>query len=411
MEHSRDDFKGFYIGILNEIGKHYYNPLYHYLVANPNLINTFPALLLVHEQIVMYLGRTHIAIEYYGKETTNSLPKDKKAQLTFYDYTNSDNNFFEDVIGFNYDSTIPGFRLPLPSFSEDLLFPTNKGMDKLLELKWNFDAQNSIIGINSPPFEVPQNEFCRIVNGRFFDVDDKGGLRTRHIKWMDFLPLRVTSETEVDHAFAINITPLKNLIEFDANYIYPLPEKSDYKYHKLPKVNRFIELIGSSELIETDITSFLEEDENRFILTMGLSKVSVFPQLKCEWQSEERDAIKPDFFVTNANGYTDIVEFKLPTTKGKTSVGKTNRETFSAELHSYIAQTRVYRSFFEDPKNRKWMESSYGLKIRYPKRILIVGRRWDFSNSDWKEIIEEFDDLDIMSYDDLVDTVVTQFYM
>ena len=80
-------------------------------------------------------------------------------------------------------------------------------------------------------------------------------------------------------------------------------------------------------------------------------------------------------------------------------------------MNAYISQTRVYRTYFEDPNNRNWIESQYNIRVRYPKRILIVGRRWDFSNETWKEIIDDFDDVEIMTYDDLIEGITAQFYM
>ena len=136
----------------------------------------------------------------------------------------------------------------------------------------------------------------------------------------------------------------------------------------------------------------------------------VHSQVKCDWQSEEKDEIVPDFFVVRANGYADIVEFKLPKVKGNTVVGRNNREQFSAEINSYIAQTRVYRSYFEDPNNRKWFEKKYGFKVYKPKRYLVVGRRNDFECDEWVEIKADYTDVEIVTYDDLIDTVVSQFY-
>ena len=92
-------------------------------------------------------------------------------------------------------------------------------------------------------------------------------------------------------------------------------------------------------------------------------------------------------------------------------MGKSNRETFSAEINAYISQTRVYREYFEDPNNRKWVKEKYNLNVRYPKRYLVVGRRFDFSNEVWKEIIDDYKDVEIITFDDLVDGVVSQFYM
>jgi hypothetical protein len=144
---------------------------------------------------------------------------------------------------------------------------------------------------------------------------------------------------------------------------------------------------------------------------MAFLAKNIYPQCECEWQSESRNNIKPDFFVIKPNGFADIVEFKLPYLKTDNVVGRVNRETFSAEINSYISQTRVYRTYFEDPNNRKWVEEKYNLKINYPKRVLVVGRRWDFPSDEWKSILNDYKDIELMTYDDLVDGVVAQFYM
>jgi hypothetical protein len=396
--------------LLKEIGNNYWSPLYKYLTENPSLIKTFPGFLLNAEQVVLYLGKTHLAIEYFGPENIETIREKGSIRVNFFDYSLEKKHFLDLIIGFGYDSTLGDIRLPLPQFSDEWVLPTNAGIDKLIELKWNFSAQNSIIGINTGGFELLQGQFSRIVNGLFFDSDDNG-LKTRHIKWIDFVPLTMDTSKQDADFFTIKFGYINSLVENDANYIYPLPPKDDYKFSKLPQLNRFIELIGNKETSEPQITKFLEQPENKFILTMGFLAKEIFPQLECEWQSENRDNIKPDFFVIRPNGYGDIVEFKLPITKGETIVGKHNRESFSAELNSYISQTRKYRTYFEDPNNRVWVENKYTFKVLYPKRILIFGRRWNFSSEEWKAIINDYKDLEIMTYDDLVDGVVAQFYM
>lgn len=67
-----------------------------------------------------------------------------------------------------------------------------------------------------------------------------------------------------------------------------------------------------------------------------------------------------------ANGYADIIEIKLPNIKSNSIVGKNNREYFISELNTYITQTRVYATFFDDPNNRRWFESRYGFKVYKP---------------------------------------------
>ena len=91
-------------------------------------------------------------------------------------------------------------------------------------------------------------------------------------------------------------------------------------------------------------------------------------------------------------------------------VGRNNRETLSAEMSSYISQTRVYSTYFDDLNNRRWFEEKYGFKVNKPRRYLVIGRRSDFDSDEWREIKADYNNLEIMSYDDLVDGVVAQFY-
>lgn len=397
----------FYQGLINGISEHYWVPLSKYIADNPSLLSSFPAFLIKNEMIVIYIGIDHIAIEYFGEEQIEELPDEIETKIKILDYSDT-NNLLEDIIGFKYNSKM-NINFPLPDFSLDWVLPTNEGFDLMIQNKWNWIAQDSILTINSPMLKPIAKKFHRIINSRFYDADDNG-LKTRHIKWLDFIPIE-KKEQRNGEEFKINIGPLKSLVENDARYIYPMPNKDDYKYFKLPIINRFIELIGNKETSETDITSFLEKDDHKFILTMGFFAKNIYSQILCEWQSENRNDIKPDFLIEKPNDYSDIVEFKLPNLKSKSIVGIENRESFSAEISSYISQTRVYKEYFEDPNNRTWLENNHKIKVRYPKRFLVMGRRWDFKNEEWKDICEEFNQLEILTYDDLIEGVVSQFYV
>jgi hypothetical protein len=401
--------RDFIMPIGQKIMELYWTPLYKYLQKHPQLIKTFPAFLLKYEKLVLYFGKTHLAIEYYGPERVEELNSNGVVELTYHDYTQSNDNFLEQIIGFEYDSTT-NFEMPLAPYFEDLILPTNKGFEKLQELKWNFAAQSSIMALNSGKFYIPKGEFSRMVNSLFFDANDTG-LKTRHIKWIDFIPLDYDDSGEKSDSLAINFSVYtKELFEHDANFVYPLPDDNDFLYSKLPKINRFIEQIGNESTTEPQITAFLSVENYRFILSMAFLATDIFHQLICKWQNEDRKDIQPDFFVLRANGFADIVEFKLPKLKTKTTTGRENREAFSAEINSYIAQTRIYKEYFNDPANRKWFENEYGFKVLKPRRILVVGRRWDFDNDEWKEIISDYIDVEIMNYDELIDGVTAQFY-
>ncbi len=397
--------------LLSSISEVYWTRMCNYIEENNVAHKDVNCFLLNPESMVIYFGQKFFAIEYCGNPYLEDFQTVTTRNITVRDFTKeklSTKQFIEKIIGFKYDGTS---NINLPLFAgeyEDLIVPTNNGIDKLIELKWNFAAQDSVVSINSTGLDIADNQFVRLINTRFFD-EQKGDLKTRIIKWIDFLPCYYNEpdEGELDEiGFSVSI--YDKLWYHDMLYKYPRP--NDFKFSKLPQINRFIEFWGDSNYSEPEITSFLARDENKFILNMGFMGVGVYNEVLCEWQSEERENIKPDFFVLRANGYADIIEFKLPNMKSNSITGRNNREHFSSELNTYIAQTRVYATYFDDPNNRKWFEKKYGFKVYKPKRYLVIGRRNDFEMDEWIEIRADYNNLEIITYDDLVDTVISQFY-
>jgi hypothetical protein len=396
--------------VINALNRGYWEPIYQYLQANPHLVNIVPGFLVSPEELILYFGKTHLGIEYTGVERLESLPERGEINVKIFDYTKSKDNYLEQIIGFEYTDSTINFSFPLTGMMEDLIIPTNRGFDKLAELNWHFEAQDSIMVFNVGTPALIENQFTRFINGLFFDANENG-LRTRHIKWMDFIPV-VYDETldEENDLYAFDLSPYANLVEHDCHYIYPLPENFDYRHSKLQKINRLIQLVGNNETKETDITQFLSHPDNQFILTMRFGALSIASETTCHWQSAEKPPIRPDFFIVQTNGFADIVEFKLPSAEVEI-VGRENRESFSAQINSYISQTRTYRNYFDDPNNRAWFEQMYNFKVYKPRRILVIGRRWQFETETWKEIVSDYQDLEILTYDDLVDGVVAQLYM
>lgn len=397
--------------LLSSISEVYWTRMCNYIEENNVAHKDVNCFLLNPESMVIYFGQKFIAIEYCGNPYLEDFQTVTTRNITVRDFTKeklSTKQFIEKIIGFKYDGTS---NINLPLFAgeyEDLIVPTNNGIDKLIELKWNFAAQDSVVSINSTGLDIADNQFVRLINTRFFD-EQKGDLKTRIIKWIDFLPCYYNEpdEGELDEiGFSVSI--YDKLWYHDMLYKYPRP--NDFKFSKLPQINRFIEFWGDSNYSEPEITSFLARDENKFILNMGFMGVGVYNEVLCEWQSEERENIKPDFFVLRANRYADIIEFKLPNMKSNSITGRNNREHFSSELNTYIAQTRVYATYFDDPNNRKWFEKKYCFKVYKPKRYLVIGRRNDFEMDEWIEIRADYNNLEIITYDDLVDTVISQFY-
>lgn len=284
--------------ILQGVMDHFLHPLHKFAAVHPQYITKIPGFLVSPQAIKIYVGRTHVAIEYSGPEVVEELPEDGKAVIDIYyhDMSLKDINILEEIIGFDCESdSTTKIQLPLSSIIENGIFFTNRGFDKLQELGWNFAAQSSVVGFNafSPSF-MPK-EFVRIINTSFFNSEPKVGLQTRHIKWLDAIPVEFDPSDDEYDSFEIPFNLLFESLKHAATYIYPMPD--GYKNSKLSKINKFIEFWGDELKSETDITRFLSSSDNSFILTMRFCSQDVYPELECIWQSEKRKNIRPDFFL------------------------------------------------------------------------------------------------------------------
>ncbi len=67
-------------------------------------------------------------------------------------------------------------------------------------------------------------------------------LKTRIIKWIDFIPCHYNEpeEGELDEiGFSLEVYDRL----WQADLFYQYPEPADFKYDKLPKINRFIRVV------------------------------------------------------------------------------------------------------------------------------------------------------------------------
>lgn len=397
--------KDIVLALGNKFMQAYWGKIYQFLKDNPQYIEKCPGFLINPERIIFYLTKTHLGVEYFGNEKIIELPKGGKVDFGYQNLTGFE-NWFEEIIGFSYRGTAK-VKLFLPSITVNLILPTNEAVTKLSELHWNWAAQSSMLCFNCSGIEIKEKEFYRLVNSIFFDVRNDS-LITRRIKWLDLIPISYKDEGD-GQSFGLNLSIYSNeLYKMDCQTGYPLP--TEFKYQQLEKVNRFVEFIGDTSHSEPEITKLLSQEEFNFILKMAFFGKEVYSYKECHWQSVEKDVIIPDFFIVKPDGYADIVEFKLPQLKGTAIVGTRNREAFSAEINSYIAQTRVYEEYFDDSANRQWIEKEHGFKVLKPKRYLVIGRRWDLSAEELRKIQSDYRNIEIISYDGLVDGVVSQFY-
>ncbi|MGN4719365.1 hypothetical protein ACTFQ7_26965 [Bacillus cereus group sp. MYBK226-2] len=388
--------------ILRSLNYFYWRNIKEVVNENKKLKTTIPSFLLNPDKINIYIGKEHIGIEYLESDDSKDLSREN-IRVRCLDYSTAD-NFIEEIIGIKFDAG--GMQIPLDGVIEDLYVATIEATEILTDNNWNFLAQEMMFMLNVSGVSLG-GEFNRIRNSFFYEKNGDG-LKVRNIKWLDIFPIewKDSDSDDVEAELIVKFPDLPTLAIEDAHYT--LPEKLYFQYDKLKILNRFIELYNTEGISETEITRFLSNPSNQFILKMAFFGDSIYAEKECNWVgNEDKPAIRPDFFVSGTNGFADIVEFKMPKLKtNKAIVGKENRESFSAEIYSYISQTRVYRDYFEDPRNRELVKEIYGLQVYYPKRFLVIGRRWMFSPEVWRAIENDHSNLTIRTYDDIVDTVM-----
>lgn len=63
-----NDPNGFLKAIIEKLKEIYWSKIYNNVKVKPELIKTICGFLLKSEKIVLYFGKTHLAIEYFGPE-------------------------------------------------------------------------------------------------------------------------------------------------------------------------------------------------------------------------------------------------------------------------------------------------------------------------------------------------------
>lgn len=380
----------------------------------PLVRDRMAGMIVAPDKVSFYLGRTHAAIEYFGPIIAPRVLHERDATMVSFIDCRDDEDFIQSIIGMKFSGT--GLKVGLtPVLPVTNLFvptsPDAAGM--MLDNGWDVTAEDMKFAMNLGGIRLPTDDFSRLVNCFFYSVEQER-LRTRCIQWIDFFPIRVTSwretDTEIEGEIFTRLWPdPKWMVEHDSKFSFPYP--ATFEHERLALLNRFRELLLAPDLTEPKITGWLAKPAHQFILKMALPAVSLLSQKVCKWQTDSsRSSLVPDFFAVKADGYADVVEFKLPALKRAGIVGSENRESLSAEIHSYIAQTRTYKEYFQESANREFVEQKYGIKVKYPKRFIVMGRRWEVSSNVWRNVLADFPDLTILTYDDLIDSVVALLY-
>ncbi|MCV3286027.1 hypothetical protein [Aeromonas veronii] len=111
-------------------------------------------------------------------------------------------------------------------------------------------------------------------------------------------------------------------------------------------------------------------------------------------------AINPDLLIKRGDGFYDIYDLKTAAlTKKNITKGGRKRRRFIDYVEEGVAQLANYKEYFSYPKNAEHASKKYGVMIKDPKLVLVVGS-WE--NSSLEEVSQarrRYPDIEIIDYD------------
>jgi len=114
----------------------------------------------------------------------------------------------------------------------------------------------------------------------------------------------------------------------------------------------------------------------------------------------EDEAINPDLLVKRHDGYHDIYDLKTAAlSKKNVTKGERKRRRFIDYVEEGVAQLANYKEYFTYPKNAIYAKEKYGIEIKEPKLVLIVGSWENSSQEKVKQALRRYPEIDIIDYD------------
>lgn len=111
-------------------------------------------------------------------------------------------------------------------------------------------------------------------------------------------------------------------------------------------------------------------------------------------------AINPDLLVKRGDGYYDIYDLKTAAlTKKNITKGGRKRRRFIDYVEEGVAQLVNYKEYFTYPKNAEHAKEKYGLQVKEPKLVLVVGTWENSSPEEIKQARRRYQHIEIIDYD------------
>lgn len=157
-------------------------------------------------------------------------------------------------------------------------------------------------------------------------------------------------------------------------------------------------------LHETTIGEFMRQHPE--VIKKAFDAIDFKYEPYLEWKEHDGSvhdiAINPDLMIQRKDCYYDIYDLKTALLeKKKITKGERRRRRFIDYVEEGVSQLANYREYFDYTLNANHAREKYGIEVRDPKLVLVVG---SYDNSDSDEISQacrKYNNVHVIDYDTL----------
>lgn len=177
------------------------------------------------------------------------------------------------------------------------------------------------------------------------------------------------------------------------------------EFHSGETISKQLFGLANQNIKESILDKFIADHSDHFAEVLGYEYAHPQIHLKIfntegKWSGQ---SLIPDYLLKRKDGYYDILDLK----KGlldfsSITKGKSSRIRFVSYASELLAQLAGYQKYFDNPYNKDWAKKEFGIEIKNPILIGIIGNHDNFNRDHVNEALYQYrDNVLIMSYLDL----------
>jgi Domain of unknown function (DUF4263) len=389
----RADVEALLARLAERLNAHVFPRIGQALQAEPSLGERLNPAFPFPKKVRVGLLDTHLIVEYVG-------PEDPRSETFETEGARLRKGSVFDFLGIDIEH-LDCVRVPFTQPLANMQIFLGDAMALLGDYLYDILANPNDVMLNGVPDFTAATSPIFVSNVTFLWSDPNGALRVKRIDFMELMPVQKKGKKRGWPYHTQD--SLEHFAEFIINYGVPT-----YRPHLHAVLNEFIQLVATREVNEPQVTGYLASHPEILQLAFGASNLN--PQTELVWQyATDKSNLQPDFMPTRMDGYADILEFKLPRLGARPTVGEATRWHPSFEIDAALAQIDEYEEWCQQEVNRRWLQSTKGIKVLNPHTWLVIGHRDQFSAKD-RQKLRGRRNATILTYDEFIEMARMQLY-